>query len=194
MRYFIYLILLIGLVGCGPKYKIYKEYVSPKGSNDSVCLSQCQQKKSRCDFECKARYDVCLGNARNAADRIYAQEKVRYNEDYRRYERDLARYNEDKRLKKSLKKDRDYFLADCKKGTSYACERYHNSQNALDKLNSKYTPYPLSPNRPRIADILENEQNKCDSKCDCEQNFDICFGGCGGKVITHKVCIENCEQ
>lgn len=32
---------------------------------------------------------------------------------------------------------------------------------------------------------------QCEAQCD--QSFNICYGNCGGKVIPHTICVENCN-
>lgn len=177
-------------MGCGAKYQIHKEYIAPTQNNS--CVSSCLNKKHMCDTSCKVRYDRCLIDARATANVIYKEEKATHDRKYHEYELDLKRNYMLEKKEARLKKDRDYFLNDCKKGVSYACERYHTVQNQLDDMAKMHT-FPKKPHRPYLANILQTEQKYCGPKCECESDFDICFSGCGGKIKVHKICIENCE-
>ncbi len=192
-------LLIIFLFSCStsPEYKIEKLYLD----GNKECIKTCQTKKLKCEKQCKSEYEKCINTA-------YKRAKETYNILVKQYEKELKIYNSlfDKYLheydqwfsKYSLIFDSyQYYRDRCQKDKkdSYSCYKYNQLKSELEHLRY-LKPYP--PNKPTPPDfkkILQDEKNNCINRCSkCEEQFDICFTTCGGKISIKKICVKNCDK
>lgn len=91
-------------------------------------------------------------------------------------------------------------------------ELYYNPPRRPN-LNSPVMPIkprrPIFPVEPNYYQVKADEEYRylsltCDRNCGCVsscsscerlvRNYDTCFTGCGGKIYTEQVCINNCDK
>jgi hypothetical protein len=195
-------LILIGVislfvVGCTPKYKVVHEYVTPYTSMGKMCANRCYIDRKNCEVNCGQKYDICAIDAQRVGEQnynialieyhrlmhIWEVEKVQYDLKYDRYQSDKDMYEDEyKHYKELCKKD---------KNDHYSCKKRKFYKDKLRYLD--YPTYPTKPYQPSLAKEVKNAKNSlCTKECGCMDRFHSCFSSCGGKVISKKVCIENC--
>jgi len=184
--------------GCAPQYVVRNQYIPPNDKNSRVCLQDCSQKKQKCKQRCAEDYSDCLSYAYNEAKRIQIKSDKNYKERYNKYLARLSDYNfnifdwqnrYDERYS-----DWKYFSGKCSKnGDKYACDREDDLKYIIKKLRRIRPREPREPRYVTFDEILSKQQSKCSKKCGCDDMYDSCFIGCGGEIVPHKICVENCD-
>ncbi len=197
-RYFTLLLFVLFFLGCSPRYVIKNEYVSPKNINSKSCVDKCLIGKNKCQKNCEKNYNNCLSLAFDRAKRVENIEYRKYKNRYVKYINQLDKYNYNMMIWQNSysqnSKDLHYFYKSCKKyADKYACERYMEIKKTVDDLLQNKPQKPISPQKPSFNQILLNQQNMCQRDCGCQSDYDNCFVNCGGKIILHKICVENCN-
>ena len=190
MKYIILTISLLILSACSPKYKIVKEYHAPKISNSTqtpICLGVCETNRNACKQTCDANFSSCQVKAHRIA-------QERYNAQMQRYTAQLERYVNEMQLDHF----NAYFYHFDYYGYPYYRSRYGNGYGGYGHSLFWYDPMPFysyapKPKKPSLKiEQLKAEEEFCDKECACTQKFDNCYIGCGGEIVSKKVCIENC--
>jgi len=192
------LILTVTFIGCAPRYVVKNQYIPPPDKESKVCLQNCTKKKQRCMLRCANDYSDCLSYAYGDAKRIQKSSEESYKKSYNRYLEELNDYDFKmfawKNRYKQKHDDWVYFRDRCLKSRDkYGCKREYDLRYVLKKLKQNR---PVKPNKPRYItfdEILSKEQQKCSKNCTCGSIYDSCFIGCGGEIIPHKICVENCD-
>ena len=119
-----------------------------------------------------------MAQMRYMMDFSHFQSRLRsWERDYHDYSRDLAHFQS------KCEREKD----------TYACQKRDEVRNYMNRLKRDRPREPWVPVRPSFEQILVNQQSFCTTNCGCEQTYDNCFVGCGGVVIPHKICVENCD-
>jgi hypothetical protein len=183
---------MLFLSACSPKYKIVKEYHPPKISQDatntSICLGNCEVKRTACKHACESAFQSCQVKAHRIANQRYAQKMQAYTAKLERYVDEVQMNNLNMQFYHF-----DYY------GYPFYRPRYgYGPYGGYANSLFWYDPMPIYHYAPKpIKPSLEQEKLKaeaefCDLDCGCTQKFDDCYIGCGGEVVSKKVCIENC--
>jgi len=195
-----FLILLSALLfsGCGPRYVIKNQYIPPTQTNSQKCLNQCAQARGACQAQCQQRYQYCLDDAYGKAKAVEQEELRAYDMAYMRYQMDFTQFRHRlhtwERDYHDYGRDLSHFQSRCEREKdAYSCKRRDELRNHLNRMKRDRPREPWVPVRPSFEDILVNQQSFCTTNCGCEQTYDNCFVGCGGTVIPHKICVENCD-
>jgi len=189
MKYLILVCSLLFLSACSPKYKVVKEYHPPKiaqSSEATICTGLCESKRSACKQKCESAFSSCQVKAHRIAKQRYAAKMQAYTNQLENYVDDMDARNFDMNF--------SYFGY---YGYPYYYPRYGGYANSLfwyDPMPYYYhTNYRSKPQKPSLAqEKLKAEAEVCDLDCGCTQSFDSCYIGCGGQVVSKKICIENC--
>lgn len=195
---FFMLVMVLVLSGCGPRYVIKNEYIPPAKVNSSKCLDNCAHVRQACQSQCQQHYQYCLDDAYAKAKAVEVNEIRAYDAAYARYMMDVSHYR--MRLHQwdrdyyDYSRDLSHFQNQCERAKdAYACQKRDELRNHLNRMKRDRPREPWVPVRPSFEEILVNQQSFCTTNCGCEQTYDNCFVGCGGQVIPHKICVENCD-
>lgn len=188
-----YILLVIGMLfftACSPKYKVVKEYHPPKivnSSDASICIGLCESKRNACQQKCKNAFSSCQVKAHRIAKQRYAVKIQKYTSQLENYVNEMQINNLDMRLYHF-----DYY------GYPYYHPRYGRGYSGYGSSLFWYDPMPYHsyatrPQKPSLEqEKLKAEAEVCNLDCGCTQSFDNCYIGCGGQVVSKKICIENC--
>ncbi len=191
MKYLLLVLSLLFFSACSPKYKIVKEYHPPQltdSSNTSVCLGLCETKRSACKQKCESTFNSC----KVKAHRIALQ---RYNKKMQDYTKQLENYVD--AVDDNGFESRFIFM---NYGYGYPYYYYPRPYGYANSL-FWYDPMPYygsyrsrpKPKKPSLEqENLKAEAEFCDLDCGCTHTFDTCYTGCGGTIVSKKLCIENC--
>jgi hypothetical protein len=187
--------------GCSPKYIVKNEYVPSIKSGFNVCLQECETKRSSCNGAFMAKVQDCKNQASLRAKDIYKLESIEYKKKYISYQESLHRYLDKKRVLERktqlIRRDYHYFVNKCKETREYydryACTRARDLRQTLQYYREQKPYRPLAPEKPIFSKIYENESTLCSLNSQCESLYDKCYLSCGGKIVPHKICIENCD-
>ncbi len=181
---------MLFLSACSPKYKVVKEYHPPKATQSTqtnVCLGLCENKRSVCKSKCEEAFSSCKVKAHRIANQRYAAKIQKYTTQLESYVNEMDMNNFDMRFYHM-----DYYaypFYSPRYGSRYG--GYANSLFWYDPMPySSYAPKPRKPSLQQEKLLAETEF--CDLDCGCTQSFDNCYIGCGGQVVSKKICIENC--
>lgn len=193
---------IVGLlfIGCGPRYVIQNQYVPPLVTTEAstACFNGCMTARERCQTPCQTAYQRCLDDAYAKAKAIEVEEMRSFDRAYDRYMFELSSYRAERFAWESAYRDysRDlsYFQSQCERTKDpSACQRRDELRSRVNALRYRQPREPWVPVRPSFEQILVNQQSFCTTDCGCDQAYDACFAGCGGQVIPHKICVENCD-
>lgn len=188
-----YIILVIGMLfftACSPKYKVVKEYHPPKivnSSEASICIGLCESQRTACQQKCERAFSSCQVKAHRIAKQRYAAKMQKYTSQLENYVNEMQINNFDMRFYHF-----DYY------GYPYYNPRYGRGYGGYGSSLFWYDPMPYhsygpKPQKPSLEqENLKAEAEVCDLDCGCTQSFDNCYTGCGGQVVSKKLCIENC--
>ena len=191
MKSLLLLFSLLFLSACSPKYKIVKEYhppVAAQSSDAQVCLGLCDSKRTACKSDCEAVFSSCQVKAHRIANQRYAKKMQQYTGQLENYVDAVQR----DRFEMQFYSMGYYGYPFYRPGFAYG--PYGGYANRL----FWYDPIPVynytrQPRKPSLAqEKLKAEAEFCNLDCGCTQKFDDCYIGCGGKVLSKKLCIENC--
>ncbi len=197
MYRFFPLFLTFLFIGCSPRYIIKNEYIATANTSQA-CIDNCAFVRQGCQDRCQQNYQYCLNDAYNKARAVEAEEQRSYDIAYSRYRMDMMQYDMAfhrwQRDYDHYSRDLSYFQHKCESGKDgYACQRQDELRRILGHIRRERPSEPWVPVRPTFEQILVNQQSFCTTNCGCEQGYDNCFAGCGGVVIPHKICVENCD-
>lgn len=193
------LVVLFIFTGCGPRYVIQNQYIPPSSSAMNGCLNNCTVVRENCQNTCQRNYQYCLDDAYGRAQ-VAQREALRdYDMAYARYRMDFLHYqhvfHDWQRDYYDFSRDYNHFAQKCDKTKdAYACKKRDELKSYLKRLNRDKPREPWVPVQPSFEQILANQQALCSTDCGCDNGYDHCYVGCGGQVIPHKICVENCEQ
>ncbi len=197
-KWFVSIFFMLVFVGCGPKYIVKNSYISPSNQSEKKCVSRCEEYLSDCRINCEINYNNCISSAFDRAKKIDKITEENYRKKYNKYLRKLDRYNyqmadwqnEYDKNNRDLKYFRDKCINNKDK---YACDRENDLRYEINTI-LRHKPYkPKHPQRLSFHDILLQQQNMCQKNCGCQSDYNVCFTSCGGKIISRKICIENCD-
>jgi hypothetical protein len=196
-----WLLLTIGILvwfsGCGPRYVIKNQYIPP-ATNNAVCLNRCSSMRQACQDQCQRQYQYCLDDAYMKAKAVEIDEVRAYDFAYSRYVMDMSHFRMHmhawERDYNELSRDLSHYQSQCERDKdARACKQRDALRNRLSHLKHSRPMEPLMPMRPSFEQILVHQQSFCTNDCGCDQTYDNCFVGCGGVVIPHKICVDNCD-
>ena len=183
-----YLLLVLGIVfftACTPKYKIIHTYSAPQSEGAKACVATCQEKLATCKALCKANFDVCKIKAEQIGKRRYNEKLKSYYQALENYANQVQQYNMDREF---------YFYNDF-----YYYGGPYGYRGPFGPYWTWGPPTPMYTLRKPVKPNLEQEiqlaqMQHCQIDCKCQNSYEQCFQSCGGKVISKKVCIENCPN
>ena len=192
------LVWMFFLVGCGPRYLIKNQYIPPATAASQPCIENCSHMREGCQNQCQQNYQYCLNDAYMKAQSVDIDEQRTYDIAYSHYMLDMSRYrmalHEWQRDYYDYSRDFEHFQKQCEREKdAYACKKRDDLKHYLNRLNRDRPREPWMPTRRSFEQILVAQQSFCTTNCGCEQVYDNCFVGCGGQVIPHKICVDNCE-
>jgi hypothetical protein len=187
--------------GCSPKYIVKNEYIPSTNDGFQACIKECETQRSSCNGAFAAQVQDCKNQASLRAKDIYKLELIEYEKKYVRYKESLSDYYEKKhvieRKEGLIRRDYRYFMRKCQDSREYydryACKRARDLRQTLDFYRRQKPYKPLAPEKPTFSKIYEEESVLCSFKNQCESLYDKCYLSCGGEIVPHKICIENCE-
>jgi len=197
-----YAYLLLGILllftGCGPRYVIKNQYIPPIAGVSKGCLDNCSSIRNSCQDQCQRRYQYCLDDAYGKAKAVEQDEIRAYDMAYSRYMMDFSRFQSSMHMWErdyyDYSRDFNHFQLQCERQKdNYSCHKRDELANHLKYMKRDKPREPWMPAKPSFEQILVNQQSFCSTNCGCEQSYDNCFVGCGGQVIPHKICVENCD-
>ena len=196
MRKLIFLLTFLMLSCGGPKYIVKYEYIPPE--NNEGCLKKCNEVFNDCRLNCEQKKQVCFNKVHVEAQKVYEKELsdyekalASYRQEKRNYLNEIARWND---RYNSFYRDYNYFKDICRKNKdNYACTRAEEIKEILLSLHREKPEKPEKPKKPDFHQILKELETTCRMNCSCQEVFDNCFTSCGGKLIPHRICIENCK-
>lgn len=185
-------------LGCSPKYVMKYEYIPSNDENFSICSTQCETKRNSCQIAFEARQQDCVNEAKKRAEDIYRVELAQYQDKYTAYQQTYQIYYDKKRQIQRQRdiayRDYQYFSHKCtQEHDKYACRRATDLKYELKHLEKIKFSQPLEPTKPLLAQIYNQEASFCQKTNECNSDYDKCYTSCGGKIIPHRICIENCE-
>ncbi len=189
--------ITVFLVSCGgPRYAVEFSYIPGK---DYSCLKECQKRRENCVAKCEERYNRCVLSAQKKAVDLYEKELSSYRKKLEEYDRLLRIYQKELSVWSSnyeqMKKDYVFFREIClKEKKNYACSRADEIKRKLREEKYKRPIKPLKPVRPDLGTIVSKLSSLCKRDCCCEELYNSCFVSCGGKLVPHRFCIENCKE
>jgi len=191
-------VIMLFFAGCGPRYVIQNEYISPISGGSKVCLNNCAGIRQSCQNQCQRNYQYCLDNAYAKAKAVEVDEQRAYEIAYSRYQMDYTQYQfafqRWQRDYYDYSRDLSHYQNQCERERDpYACKKRDELHHYMNRLSHEQPREPFVPVRPTFEQILVNQQSFCSTNCGCDQSYDNCFVGCGGQVIPHKICVENCD-
>ncbi|MDD3342121.1 MAG: hypothetical protein PHR87_00930 [Sulfurospirillaceae bacterium] len=198
MYRFLSVLILFLLTGCGPRYVIHNQYIPPASSAMQGCLTNCTIVRQSCQDRCQRDYQFCLEDAFGRAKvaerealRDYDMALMRYNTEFLHYQHALHSWERDYY---DFSRDYNHFALKCEKEKDgYACKKRDELKSYLKRLNRDRPREPRVPMRVSFDQILADQQRLCSNDCGCDTGYDHCYVGCGGQVIPHKICVENCD-
>jgi len=198
-KYLFLSILAIFFMGCGPRYVIKTEYIAPRDQASKECTDKCLFQKTQCERDCERRYNNCLSMAFDRAKRVERRLDSEYQRRYNEYINKLDEYNYNISVWQSSydqnSRDWHYFHKRCKKhGDRYACKRCKELKVVVDTLLQNKPQRPTPPVKPNFNQILVKQQSMCRRDCGCQSDYNACFTNCGGEIVLHKICVENCDN
>lgn len=198
MYAYVLLAIVFLFTGCGPRYVIKNQYIPPTRAISPTCLSNCELVRQTCQSQCQQNYQFCLDDAYAKAQHILVEEEALYRIAHGRYMLDFSHFQHRMRSWErdyyDYSRDLSHFQSRCERDKDVqACKKRDELRNYLNRLNRDRPREPWVPQRPSFEQILVNQQSFCTTNCGCEQVYDNCFVGCGGTVIPHKICVENCD-
>jgi len=198
MLRFLLLVIALLLVGCGPRYVVQNQYIPPARSSAQPCIDNCSQMRQGCQAQCQQNYQFCLDDAYMKAKSLEIDEQRSYDMAYSRYIADVGHYRMAfhawQRDYDDYSRDYRHFQNQCEREKdARACQKRDELNHYLNRLSRDKPREPWMPTRLSFEQILLNQQSICTTHCGCEQLYDNCFVGCGGQVIPHKICVENCD-
>lgn len=190
--------MVVFLSGCGPRYVIKNQYIPPVSSASQICLNSCSQIRQSCQNTCQQNYQYCLDNAYVKAKAVEIDEQRAYEIAYSHYRMDRMQYEHAMHRWQidyyDYSRDLSHYQSKCERDKdSMACRKRDELRRYMSRLSHERPREPWIPARPTFEQILVNQQSFCTTNCGCEQSYDNCFVGCGGQVIPHKICVENCD-
>lgn len=191
-------IVAVFLAGCTPRYVVKNQYVPSQDTGFTQCISAYEAEKNICEQNCRADYQVCLDSAYERAKSIHELQLIKYNELYENYLFEFRVYKTYKfefdRNYRNLERDYRYFSKECsKKKNGFTCRRKNELINSMEIMKRDRLRRPRVPKKPSLNTIVKNQQSYCISNCSCSKKFDIGYENCGGKIISYKYCVENCD-
>ncbi len=190
--------LLSTLFACSPEYKIVHDYIPPHDNRGLTCIDRkCSANRQQCQFQCNEGFKTCLIDQEEIArdnfpeqlSDYYHQMDI-YHVKMEQYHHEYERYQQRNRHLRHLQ-DKALKFCQQKKIEKHQCSDFHHFKKKRNKL---YQPYaPSEPMKPSLTNSIHHMQQSCTHNCQCDQQFDKCYIGCGGKVNSRKVCIENCN-
>jgi len=193
MKYILLIASILFLSACSPKYKVVKEYHPPKLSQDtqvSVCLGLCENKKTACASQCEATFSECKVNAHRVAKKRYAVKMQKYTAQLEAYVDEMNMNHFDIHFQPMGYYGYPFYSLHYDRSLGYG---YANKLFWYDPM--PYYSYAPKPAKPSLAqEKLKAEAELCELDCGCTQSFDSCYRGCGGEVVSKKICIENCPN
>ncbi len=197
-KYFI-LAMIFVFSGCGPRYVIKNQYIPPQQAGAQKCLDNCAFVRQNCQAKCQQSYQYCLDDAYAKAKAVEIEELRAYDMAYMRYQMDFSHFQHRlhawERDYHDYSRDLAHFQNRCEREKdAQACKRRDEIRSYMNRLKRDRPREPYVPVRPTFEQILVNQQSFCTTNCGCEQTYDNCFTGCGGTVIPHKICVENCDE
>ena len=198
MKHLFWLLAALFFVGCGPRYVIKNQYIPPASSVSQSCLNNCSLIRQNCQNQCQQNYQYCLDDAYAKAKAVEVDEQRAYEVAYSRYQIDYGFYQMEmhrwQRDYYDYSRDLSHFQSKCERDKDpYACQKRDELRRYMNRLSHDRPREPWVPARPTFEQILVNQQSFCTTDCGCDQAYDACFAGCGGQVIPHKICVENCD-
>lgn len=195
---FLAVIVVLLFSGCGPRYVIKNQYIPPPQRNAQACLDTCANTRAHCQGICQQNYQYCLDDAYVKAKAVERDEQREYEMAYLRYNMDFSSFQHHIRIWErdyhDYSRDLAHFQNKCEREKdAYACQKRDELRNYMNRLKRDRPREPRAPARLSFEQILVNQQSFCTTNCGCEQAYDNCFVGCGGQVIFHKICVENCD-
>ncbi len=184
-RYLLLSVVLLVFTACSPKYRTTYSYVAPPSPQAQHCIKTCQEKLDTCQKVCKANFEICKQKAEKIAKENYEKKLQQYYRDLENYTNQIQQYE----------LERDLFFYD-----GFCCPRRYGFYRPFGGRLFWGPPpgyyYTLKkPVKPNLQQEILNAQMKhCRIDCGCHDSYDKCYEGCGGKVITKKVCIQNCPK
>lgn len=205
VQLFLLFMLLLGLGGCGPVYELRDEYRPPAGASGKQCILDCEDRRSDCGSDCNRAYRRCVRHANEEAKDAYTQalevytaEMDAYRAEKTLYDREYHHYRHEK---SKLDDAYDHAKKRCKQNDPRACAHKKRVDDQLDRLRQDYYGYegplheePEEPDKPSLEEETDRILAlRCDQTCSCQADFKSCYIGCGGRVETHRYCVENCD-
>jgi hypothetical protein len=189
-------ILLI--CSCAPKYKIVHDYTPPTSTYGLSCLNkQCHKQNLYCQNLCLEQYTHCQQLQEQNAIDDFNQILGEYYAKLELHQSKLDLYFQKQKIylqdKKFLKRKQKHALEQCesKQLNKHNCPNYKKFKKKLKKLNKPYKPH--KPFKPTLRQTIVDYQKFCHNDCQCKENFNQCYVGCGGQVNSRKICIDNCD-
>ncbi len=194
MKYIILVFSMLFFTACSPKYKVVKEYHPPKIANSSesaICVGVCDSVRNACLTKCESAFSSCKVKAHRIANQRYAAKMQKYTTQLESYVNNIDDYRFDRGFMNFSYVGYGY--------PYYYNPRYHGYANSLfwyDPMPFYTDTYlPPKPKKPSLEqEKLKAEAEFCDLDCGCTQKFDNCYTGCGGQIVSKKICIENCPK
>ena len=197
-RFLALVMILFLYTGCAPRYVVKHEYIPPMQQNAQTCLDQCAFSKQECQARCQQERQYCLEDAYGRARAIEQAELRSYDMAYLRYQMDFNQFQHHlhmwERDYRAYERDFYHFQSRCERERdTSACRQRDEIKRRMNHLRTKRPQEPWVPVRPSFEQILIDQQRVCPVECGCQASYDSCFVGCGGTVIPHKICVENCD-
>ena len=181
MRTLLLLLTILVLGGCAPKYRTTYTYIEPQDPQVKSCIESCEAKRAACRETCAAAFQKCKVKADAIGKKNYERKLQQYYHDLELYTARLRRYQ--------LERDLFYGSGFCYGG--YGCGPFYRPI-FWEPSPALTLRRPVKPNLQE--EIMQAELKECRIDCGCQQKFDDCFQGCGGKIVTQKICIKNCPK
>ncbi len=198
VRLFSFLIFISFLVlSCSPRYETVHIYHPPKSLQGKRCIKECEKEKSKCKKDCLQRKRKCYKDAIKLANDLYKEKIDIYEKEYRNYLTMYKQYKEELKdweyRKRELEESYYYFDRLCKSDKRFCGDKDFYYKLLIDWKTKR--PYPPDkPTKPSLSKLINQQKNiLCSFSCGCEEEYNLCFKECGGKIEIKKVCIENCD-
>ena len=191
MKHLTIIFILLFFTACTAKYKVVKEYIPPKESEESqICISLCQTKKTACQDKCKAEFEVCKIKADRVAQENYENEMKFYTAKLENYVNNMSNIN--------ISYMYDPFFYDPfydHHSIFWGGYPYYYDPYYPRAMFYNYAPIRSKPKKPSLErEKLKAQMKLCNIDCGCRNEYDGCFRGCGGIISHKKICIENCPD
>ncbi len=184
MRYILLTAALLFLTACAPRYRTTYQYLEPKNPEAATCVHRCKEALSTCREVCRANFEICNKKAEKIGKANYDKKLQRYYRELEAYANRVQMYN----LKRDLFYYNDFYY-----GGRYGFYGPFGGRLLWGPPPVVYTiPKPVKPSLQQ--ENLKAQMKHCRIDCGCLQSYDRCFEGCGGKIETKKICIQNCPR